>query len=221
MRIGIIQASSQREKNDVLCQCARRAVERNRRDDQVVNYGVFSQESASFSYIETAVNISLLLSSGAVDFIITGCSSGQGMMLACNSFPGVLCGYAPTPADAYLFAQINNGNAVSLPLGEGYTWAGQENLEQTIRRLFSEPFGQGYPKEEASRKLRDTALLKGIRAKSQTGVTAFLDSLDPALCRRIISKRDVTEYILAQGTQEPIAAWIRMQEDRAGKPGSL
>ncbi len=28
--------------------------------------------------------------------------------------------YAPTPKDAYLFAQINNGNAISLPLGEEY-----------------------------------------------------------------------------------------------------
>lgn len=32
-----------------------------------------------------------------VDFVVTGCSSGQGMMLACNSMPGILCGYTPTP----------------------------------------------------------------------------------------------------------------------------
>lgn len=217
MRIGTIQASSQADKNEMLF----RAVQKYAADSETINFGCRAGESSRYSYIEISLMAGMLLASNAVDFIVTGCSSGQGMMLACNSFPGVLCGYAPTPADAYLFAQINNGNAVSLPLGEGYTWAGQENLEQTIRRLFSEPFGQGYPKEEAFRKLRDTALLKEIRAKSQTGVTAFLDSLDPALRRRIISKRDVTEYILAQGTQEPIAAWIRMQEDRAGKPGSL
>ena len=75
------------------------------------------------------------------------------MTLACNNMPGVLCGYIPTPMDAYLFAQINDGNAVSLPLGEEYTWAGEENLDKTIARLFSEPFGQGYPKSEAERKL--------------------------------------------------------------------
>ena len=60
----------------------------------------------------------MLLANRTVDFIVTGCSSGQGMMLACNSMPGVICRYAPTPKDAYLFAQINNGNAISLPLGE-------------------------------------------------------------------------------------------------------
>ena len=134
-------------------------------------------------------------------------------MLACNSFPGVLCGYIPTPADAWLFAQINNGNAVSLPLGEGYTWAGKDNLEQTIRKLFSEPFGQGYPKDEADRKLRDTALLKEIRAKSQTTVTGFLDSLGPELRKRILSRRDVIGYILEYGTCEPVAEWIRKQAE--------
>ena len=64
--------------------------------------------------------------------MVTGCSSGQGMMLACNNMSGVLCRYVPTPKDAYLFAQINNGNAISLPRGEEYTWNGEKNLEQTI-----------------------------------------------------------------------------------------
>ena len=95
-------------------------------------------------------------------------------MLACNSFPGVLCGYVPTPADAYLFAQINNGNAVSLPLGEQYTWAGYGNFESTIARLFSEPFGQGYPKEEADRKIRDSLMLKEIRRRSPAYVLAVV-----------------------------------------------
>ena len=57
-------------------------------------------------------------------------------MLACNSMPDVICGYAPTPNDAYLFAQINNGNAISLPLGEDYTWSGTENLERNNRSSF-------------------------------------------------------------------------------------
>ena len=136
MKIGVIQASSQKDKNEALYRCTCRAVANNGRDDTVINFGILPDEKASFSYIETALNISLLLSSGAVDFIVTGCSSGQGMMLACNSFPGVLCGYVPTPMDAWLFAQINNGNAVSLPLGEEYTWTGCENMERTIEKLF-------------------------------------------------------------------------------------
>ena len=156
MKIGVIQASSQAEKNQLLFE----TVEKYAANAEIINFGCTENEQDRFSYVEIAVLAGLLLASGAVDFIVTGCSSGQGMMLACNSFPGVLCGYAPSPMDAYLFVQINNGNAVSLPLGENYIWSGYENFENTIARLFSEPFGQGYPKEEASRKIRDTLLLR-------------------------------------------------------------
>ena len=207
MRIGVIQASSQAGKNDMIFRTVRQAAA----GSEVINFGCRPEEEERYSYVEISLLAGLLLASGAVDFIVTGCSSGQGMMLACNSFPGVLCGYAPTPKDAYLFAQINNGNAVSLPLGEEYTWAGQDNMEQTIRRLFSEPFGQGYPKGEASRKLRDTVLLKELRAKSQTDPAGFLDSLDGQLTERILSKRDVIRYILENGGGTA-AEWIRRQE---------
>ncbi len=205
MRIGIIQASSQANRNEMLFDTVRQYAA----GSEVINFGCHAGDSRRYSYIEISLLAGMLLAGNAVDFIVTGCSSGQGMMLACNSFPGVLCGYIPTPMDAYLFAQINNGNAVSLPLGEGYTWAGQDNLEQTIRKLFSEPFGQGYPKEEAPRKLRDTALLKEIRAESQISVIEFLDRLNPELRSRILSKQDVMEYILTNGTNDLITGWIR------------
>ena len=207
MRIGVIQASSQAGKNDMIFRTVRQAAA----GSEVINFGCRPEEEERYSYVEISLLAGLLLAGGAVDFIVTGCSSGQGMMLACNSFPGVLCGNAPTPKDAYLFAQINNGNAVSLPLGEEYTWAGQDNMEQTIRKLFSEPFGQGYPKGEAPRKLRDTVLLKELRAKSQTDITDFLNSLDGQLTERILSKRDVIGYILENGSGTA-ADWIRRQE---------
>ena len=214
MKIGIIQASSQADKNGMIV----RAVQRYASGAEIINFGCRTGDSGIYSYVEISLLAGLLLTSGAVDFIVTGCSSGQGMMLACNSFPGVLCGYIPTPADAWLFAQINNGNAVSLPLGEGYTWAGEDNLEQTLKKLFSEPFGQGYPKNEAARKLRDTVLLKEIRAKSQTTVTGFLDSLAPELRNRILSKQDVIGYIRKYGKCERVTEWVRRQEEeRDGK----
>ena len=37
-----------------------------------------------------------------------------------------------------------------------------ENLEKTIEALFSEPFGHGYPKSEAERKIKDSEQLKEI-----------------------------------------------------------
>ena len=156
MRIGVIQASSQSGKNELLYECTCKAAEHNSRNDEVINYGVFRNESASFSYVEAALNISLLLASGTVDFVVTGCSSGQGMMLACNSLPAVLCGYTPTPQDAFLFGRINGGNAVSLPLGLNFGWLGEINLQCTLDKLFEGDFGCGFPPEEAARKKRDT-----------------------------------------------------------------
>lgn len=54
MRIGVIQASSQREKNDLLCQCVRQAAARCHRDDEIVNFGIFGDEDAVYSYVKTA-----------------------------------------------------------------------------------------------------------------------------------------------------------------------
>ena len=117
------------------------------------------------------------------------------MMLACNSMPDVICGYAPTPNDAYLFAQINNGNAISLPLGEDYTWSGTENLERTIEALFSEPFGQGYPKSEAERKVRDAEKLKEIRRIGQIQFEEFANVLDISLFESIKRKQNVIQNV--------------------------
>ena len=198
MKIGVIQASSQAGKNSLIYN----TVKKYAPDAEVINFGCTEDETERYSYIEISLLAGMLLAGGAVDFIVTGCSSGQGMMLACNSFPGVLCGYAPSPADAYLFVQINNGNAVSLPLGEEYSWTGQENFEATVARLFSEPFGQGWPKGEAARKLRDTELLKSIRRCSQVSAAELLNSLDKSVIAGIMRKRNVIEYILKHGNDE-------------------
>lgn len=205
MRIAVIQASSQVSKNELIYS----AVKKYAAGAEVINFGCFGNEDTKYSYIEISVLVGLLLSSKSVDLVVTGCSSGQGMMLACNNMPGVLCGYIPTPMDAYLFAQINDGNAVSLPLGEEYTWAGEENLDKTIAKLFSEPFGQGYPKSEAERKLEDSRLLKSIRSSSQIKMTELLKTLEKPLLDKVLSKKDVVEYVLENGRDEELSLLIK------------
>ena len=209
MKIGIIQASSQSDKNELIFNTVREYAG----DSKIVNFGCFREDNETYSYIEISLLIGLLLASGSVDFVVTGCSSGQGMMLACNNMPGVLCGYIPTPEDAYLFAQINNGNAVSLPLGEEYTWHGADNLILTVKKLFSEPFGQGFPKSEAARKLKDTALLKEIRKKSQIELIELLEALDDELIRKVLSKKNVIDYILVNGKDVQLSDWLKKSVD--------
>ena len=210
MRIAVIQASSQSQKNALIYS----TVKKQAPDSEVINFGCFENEETKYSYIEISVLVGLLLSTKAVDFVVTGCSSGQGMMLACNNMPGVLCGYIPTPQDAYLFAQINDGNAVSLPLGEEYTWVGEENFKDTIARLFSEPFGQGYPKSEAARKIEDTKLLKKIRKDSQKSMAELLNTLEKPLLDKVLSKKDVVEFVLENGEDEEILSFLKEEGDR-------
>ena len=204
MKIGIIQASSQASKNALLYENTKQFATCY----EVIDLGCFVDETVCYSYIEISVLIGLLLNSGAVDFIVTGCSSGQGMMLACNTMPGVICGYAPTPKDAYLFAQINNGNAISLPLGEEYTYTGADNCRDTLKALFSEPFGQGYPKNEAARKLLDTERLKDMKSKTHVDYICFLNELDDELISKIFAKRNVIDYILSYGIHKDVLKWI-------------
>lgn len=214
MKIAIIQASSQADKNRLLYD----AVKSSDVNDEIIDFGCFEDEAVSYSYIEISILIGILLSSKTVDFVVTGCSSGQGMMLACNSMPGVLCGYIPSPKDAYLFAQINNGNAVSLPLGEDYTYAGEENLKETIRALFLEPFGQGYPKSEAERKKKDTCQLKQIRKNSQTDMISLLQSLHEDLLRKVLSRKNVIDHVLQNTDNIDL---IRLISDRKGNLNDL
>ena len=78
MKIAVIQASSQSGKNELIYN----AVKKYAVDAEVINFGCFGDGEIKYSYIEISVLVGLLLSSKAVDFVVTGCSSGQGMMLA-------------------------------------------------------------------------------------------------------------------------------------------
>ena len=191
MRIGVIVPSTQSAKNELVV----KAVKEAQPNADVFNLGCFANDDEQYSYVEIALTIALLLHNKAVDFVVTGCSSGQGMMLACNAMPGVLCGYVPTPQDAFLYGRINAGYAVSLPLGLGFGWAGELNLRYTLKALFDGPFGTGYPAEHAERKIRDTLLLKQLKAHSQKEMAEFLAGLDHELLAKVCRNKNVQELI--------------------------
>ncbi len=200
MRIAVIQASSQKDKNPLLVKSVESAVKNQ--GHQVYNFGIFPEETLTYSYVQVALQISMLLESGAVDFAVTGCSSGQGMMLACNSLPGILCGYVENPSDAFLFGRINNGNAVSFPLGLNFGWAAEINLQSTMEKLFAAPFGSGYPKEEAARKTRDAEMLKNINGICKRSLTEILPQLEEGLVRSALGRKMVFDFIMEYGTEE-------------------
>lgn len=206
MKIGVIQAASQIEKNSLLYRCTLDAVKQY--DYEVINFGCFENEAFSYSYVEIAVAISFLPSSGAVDFVVTGCSSGQGMMLAYNSMPGVLCGLAVRAQDAFLFGRINDGNAISIPLGNGFGWDGEENLKSILKELLRGPFGSGYPAREAERKERHAAYEKAQRHDEENALSVYCQ-LDKELVRKVLRKQKIAEYIIQHAKNRQTAEFIR------------
>ena len=140
MRIVIINETSAADRNaDIV-----KALEG--RGHELVNCGMKkSGEAPELSYIHTGFMAALLLGSGRVDFVIGGCGTGQGFLNSAVQYPGVFCGHIVTPLDAWLFARINGGNCVSLPLNQGYGWAGDVNLRLVFDHLFTPDFAKGYP----------------------------------------------------------------------------
>ena len=53
----------------------------------VDNYGMYSaDDKAQLTYVQNGILAAILLNSGAADFVVTGCGTGEGAMLALNSF---------------------------------------------------------------------------------------------------------------------------------------
>lgn len=96
MRIALINENSQAAKNEMICSVLKKVVEPM--GYEVRNYGMYSAEDeCRTTYVQVGILAAVLLNSGAADYVITGCGSGAGAMLACNSFPGVICGLAEDP----------------------------------------------------------------------------------------------------------------------------
>ena len=118
MKIALINENSQAAKNAVAEKALKKVVEPM--GHTVRNYGMYSaDDAAQLTYVQIGILAAILLNSGAADYVITGCGTGEGAMLACNSFPGVICGHVEDPLDAYTFAQINDGNAIAIPFAKG------------------------------------------------------------------------------------------------------
>ena len=86
MRIALINENSQGAKNAMIEHALKKVVEPM--GFVVDNYGMYTAEDeAQLTYVQVGILAAVLLNSGAADYVITGCGTGEGAMLACNSFP--------------------------------------------------------------------------------------------------------------------------------------
>ena len=92
MRIALINENSQAAKNSIIEKALRKVVEPM--GFEVKNYGMYAaDDEAQLTYVQNGILAATLLNAGACDYVITGCGTGEGAMLALNSFPGVICGH--------------------------------------------------------------------------------------------------------------------------------
>lgn len=207
MRIALINENSQAAKNAVIYKALKKVADQ--KGFEVVNYGMYNaDDEAQLTYVQNGILAATLLNSGAADFIVTGCGTGEGAMLALNSFPGVICGHVETPLDAYTFAQINDGNAVSIPYALGFGWGGDLNLEYIFEKLWSEPSGGGYPKERALPEQNNKKILDAVKKQAYRPLTEILKNIDQDLVKGAFAGEHFQEYFQRDAKDGDVKSYV-------------
>ena len=204
MKIALINENSQAAKNGMICSALKTVVEPM--GHEVRNYGMYTAEDdCQLTYVQVGILAAVLLNSGAADYVITGCGTGEGAMLACNSFPGVICGHVEDALDAYTFAQINDGNAIAIPFAKGFGWGGDLNLQY----IFAEESGQGYPRERAVPEKRNKQILDKAKEVTYRDLPEILENLDRELVRGALGGEKFREYFFADCKCDKIADAVK------------
>lgn len=208
MKIALIIENSQAAKSEVVHSALTAVAEPM--GHEVFHYGMYTPEDkASLTYVMNGLLTGILLNSGAADFVVTGCGTGMGAMLASNAMPGVFCGLVIDPTDAFLFGQINDGNAISMPYAKGFGWAAELNLQDVYRKLFEGERGLGYPRERAEIMAKNRGILKGLKAVTCNDMLTVLKSIDQDLLKATIAGEKFQEYFFANATDEGIRDYLK------------
>ena len=208
MKIALIIENSQAAKNELICNTLKKVVEPM--GHEVLNFGMYSAEDEhQLTYVQIGLLTAILLNSKAVDLVITGCGTGEGAMLAANSFPGVLCGHVVDPTDAYQFTQVNNGNAIALPFAKGWGWGCELNLQYVFEKLFVEEWGGGYPKERAIPEQRNAKILNEVKKVTHTDLCYILENLDQDLVKGALAGEKFKDLFFANCKDEKIAECVK------------
>ena len=208
MKIALINENSQAAKNAQIEASLKKVVEPM--GHTVYNYGMYSaSDDVSLTYVQAGILAAILLNSGAADYVSTGCGTGEGAMLACNSFPGVLCGHIVDPSDGYMFAQINDGNCVALPFAKDFGWGAELKLEMIWQQLFGFGHGNGYPKERVVPEQRNKKILDGVKKITYRPLIDILHDIDQDFLKETISGEHFAELFYPACQDETIAAYLK------------
>lgn len=199
MRIAVINETSAADRNkDILAALQGRGHE-------VINAGM-TQNGAKpeLQYVHTGLMAALLLNLKRVDLVVGGCGTGQGFLNGVMQYPNVFCGHILNSLDAWLFAQINDGNCISLALNQGYGWAGDVNLRLVFDTYFSVERGAGFPAHRKEPQAASRQTLKTISACTHRGMGEILASLPEEVARPALCYPGMAEIIDMNSIDDPV-----------------
>lgn len=207
MKIALINENSQASKNELIYNTLKGVAEKY--GHTVDNYGMLDSNENPLTYVQNGLLAAIILNSGAADFVVTGCGTGSGAMLACNSFPKVLCGLIIDPSDAYMFGQINDGNCAAFPFAKGFGWGAELNLEYCFEKLFNGPRGQGYPKERAVPEQRNKKILDQVKEVTHTPMIEILKKIDQDFLKETIDRPTFKNLFFKSAKDPEIIAYCK------------
>jgi ribose 5-phosphate isomerase RpiB len=198
MKIAVINETSAADRNaDILA-----ALEG--RGHEIINAGMKKNgEQPELQYIHTGLLAALVLNLKRVDLVVGGCGTGQGFLNSVMQYPGVVCGHILNDLDAWLFAQINAGNCISLALNQGYGWAANVNLKFIFDRFFSVEAGQGYPPHRREPQAQSRQTLEVISRATHCPLAEIVQALPDPVLNPVLTYPGVRALIAAETIAEP------------------
>lgn len=207
MKIALMNENSQASKNTIVLEQLQTVA--SQQNHEVYNVGMSDENDHHLTYIHLGIMSALLLNSRAVDFVVAGCGTGQGALLSLNAYPGVACGYCIDPADAYLFAQINNGNALALPFAKGFGWGAELNLRFVFEKAFTGETGQGYPPERREVQAVNAGILNTVKEATSKSLLDGLKALDPELVKTAVGGKRFQKCFFDNCQDDAIAEFVK------------
>ncbi len=208
MKIALINENSQASKNEMIFDCLKTIAEKY--GHVAVNFGMFgADDTHSLTYVKAGLLAAILLNSKAVDFVVTGCGTGEGAMLALNCFPNVLCGHVVDASDAFMFRQINDGNAIAMPFAKGFGWGAELNLKQVFESLLSCEGGNGYPKERVVPEQANKKILDEVKKITHHSMIDILKNIDQDFLKETIDEPFFKQYFFANCKDKEIEIYLK------------
>lgn len=208
MKIALMMENSQAGKNAVILEQLNNVAAPLQHD--VYNVGMNDENDHHLTYIHLGIMASVLLNSKAVDFVVAGCGTGQGAMLSLNLHPGVVCGYCLEPSDAFLFNQINDGNAIAMAFAKGFGWAAELNARYIFEKAFTGPRGEGYPVERKEPQVRNAGILNQVKAAiTKDNYLDTLKGIDQELVKTAVTGARFQQCFFDNNQSPEIEAYVR------------